>query len=205
MNQALRHVAFICAVGMAALAGCAQQPAEMEQEIPQGPVELVVADFDSGRKPNNLGGDFGTWNKDEGDPTQSCAMSFDDRERLGDKGYSIKLTYDVDSPQPAYNGFWLKLQELDAAPYRELRFFVKGDLTAGYTTMFKMEMKNAQGEVARYLVQGLSDQWQEMRIPLKKLRGITDWTALTELVIVFDDINATAKSGVIHLDNVSFL
>lgn len=187
------------------VAGCAKPQATVEEAQPSMPVALIVADFDSGSKPNNLGGDFGTWNKDEADSTQSCVMSFTDKERLGETGLAVKLTYDVDSPQPAYNGFWLKLDGLDVSKHTELRFFTKGDAMAGYTTMYKIEVKNAQGEIARYLVQGVTDQWQEIRIPLKRLRGLTSWSELAELVIVFDDINATAKSGVIYLDQVSFL
>ncbi|MDD5072390.1 MAG: hypothetical protein PHO67_04480, partial [Candidatus Omnitrophica bacterium] len=38
---------------------------------------LVIADFDSGDKPNSIGGDFGAWNKDEADMTQGCKMDFD--------------------------------------------------------------------------------------------------------------------------------
>ncbi|MDD4879251.1 MAG: hypothetical protein PHR22_02205, partial [Candidatus Omnitrophica bacterium] len=38
---------------------------------------LVTADFDSGDKPNNIGGDFGAWNKDEADMTQGCKSEFD--------------------------------------------------------------------------------------------------------------------------------
>ena len=34
--------------------------------------DLVVADFDSGQPPNNIGGDYGTWNHDPNDDTQGC-------------------------------------------------------------------------------------------------------------------------------------
>jgi len=37
---------------------------------------LVVADFDTGDKPNNLGGDFGAWDKDPNDESQGCQLSF---------------------------------------------------------------------------------------------------------------------------------
>ena len=37
----------------------------------------MVADFNSGTKPNNIGGDFGAWIKDPNDPMQGCVESFD--------------------------------------------------------------------------------------------------------------------------------
>ena len=45
--------------------------------------DLMVADFNSGAKPNNLGGDFGCWIKDPNDPMQGCVESFDAKDRFG--------------------------------------------------------------------------------------------------------------------------
>ena len=80
--------------------------------------ELVVADFDTGDKPNNIGGDFGAWDKDPNDDTQGTQLTFEPDDALGDQaGYAIRLDYDVDSPNPAYNGFWMKLNGEDATAY----------------------------------------------------------------------------------------
>src|SRR3989338_9024780 len=83
--------------------------------------ELIISDFNTGDKPSNLGGDFGAWDKDPADETQSCQMSFESDDALGDQaGYSLRLDYDVDSSNPAYNGFWMKLNALDATQYNTL-------------------------------------------------------------------------------------
>src|SRR3989338_2888870 len=96
--------------------------------------ELVVADFNTGEKPSNLGGDFGAWDKDPNDETQGCQQSFEATHVLGDEtGYSIRLDYDVDSPNPAYNGFWMKLNDLDTTAYNTVNFYLKGDATNGFT------------------------------------------------------------------------
>ena len=91
--------------------------------------ELVVLDFDTGDKPNNLGGDFGAWDKDPNDDTQWCEVSFEyGDDALGEPdGYSLRLSYDVDSPSPAYNGFWTKLEGEDFSDYNTLNLYVKGD------------------------------------------------------------------------------
>src|SRR5665811_925030 len=71
---------------------------------------LVVADFNEPNNISNVGTEFGTWNKDPNDPTQGCRMTFVKDDAMGEKsGMSVRLEYDVDSPNPAYNGFWLKL------------------------------------------------------------------------------------------------
>lgn len=164
---------------------------------------LKVADFDSGAKPNNLGGDFGAWDKDPTDLTQTCLDSFSSEMKCGDKGYSLKLTYDVDSPNPAYNGFWTKLQNQDLKGYKELVFFVKGDEQKGFTRRFKVELKNPT-QVGSFLVSGITSEWQKVVVPLKKFKRITDWSQMTEFVIVFDDLTSNPKEGIIYVDDVYF-
>ncbi len=166
--------------------------------------ELVVADFDSGEKPNNIGGDFGAWSKDPTDFSQGCTESFDSVNRSGTKGFGMKLEYSVESKNPAYNGFWMFLQNLDASKYDNVAFKVKGDAKVGYTTVFKIELKNAAKQVGRYYVTNITDQWQDVVIPLKEFKGITDYSNLTEFVIVFEDRIASNKKGVIYLDDVRF-
>ena len=56
--------------------------------------ELMVADFNSGEKPNNISGDFGGWSKDPTDDKGVCVESFDSVNRVGDKGFAMKLDYD---------------------------------------------------------------------------------------------------------------
>ena len=190
-------IAMVCALGLPA-ASAAEKPAAN----PSG--ELVVADFDSGEKPNNIGGDFGAWSKDPTDFSQGCTESFDSVNRYGTKGFAMKLEYSVESKNPAYNGFWMFLQNLDASKYENVAFRVKGDAKVGYTTVFKVELKNAAKQVGRYYVTNVTDQWQDVVIPLKDLKGITDYSNLTEFVIVFEDRIASNKKGVVYVDDLRF-
>lgn len=166
--------------------------------------ELVVADFDTGDKPNNIGGDFGGWDKDPNDDTQGTQMSFEPDDAMGDPaGYSIRLDYDVDSPNPAYNGFWMKLNGEDGTAYNTLNFYVKGDAGAGFTKRLKLELKDMTNKPSPYIVTGITEQWKKISIPFEKFRRITDWKSLNELVFVFDDINSSPKTGTIFIDHVS--
>lgn len=166
--------------------------------------ELVIADFDTGDKPNNLGGDFGAWDKDPNDETQGCQMAFAEDDALGDKaGYALRLDYDVDSPNPAYNGFWMKMSGADGTPFNTLSFYVRGDAEAGFTKRVKLELKDKSNKPSAYIVSGLTEKWQKVSIPLNKFRRIEDWKSLNELIFVFDDINSNPKAGSVFLDQVT--
>ena len=166
---------------------------------------LVIADFDTGDKPNNIGGDFGAWDKDPNDDTQGTKLSFEPDDALGDPaGYAAKLTYDVDSPNPAYNGFWMKLNGENATAYNTISFYVKGDKNAGFTKRLKVEMKDMTNKSSPYIVTGITDTWQKVSIPFEKFRRITDWSATNEIVMVFDDINSSPKTGALYVDQVTF-
>ncbi len=164
--------------------------------------DLMVADFNSGAKPNNIGGDFGAWIKDPHDPMQGCIESFDSANRYGGKGYALRLIYSVDSDKPAFGGLWMRLQNLDATRFDNLAFRVKGDAGMGYTSVFKVELKDAMGQASQHYVRGVTDLWQDIVIPLKEFQGMANFVKLKELVIVFEDTSATTRKGVIYLDDV---
>ena len=190
-------IAMVCALALSA--------ANAAEKAPAGSAgELMVADFDSGEKPNNIGGDFGSWNKDPTDFSQGCTESFDSVNRSGTKGFGMKLEYSVESKNPAYNGFWMFLQNLDASKYDNVALRVKGDAKVGYTTVFKVEIKNASKQVGRYYVTNITDQWQDVVIPLKDFKGITDLSNMTEFVVVFEDRIASNKKGVVYIDDIRF-
>ncbi len=182
------------------------QPVNIEKNQgthPEGS-KVIIADFDSGDKPNKIGGNFGAWDKDPTDFSQGCIESFDSVNRRGVKGFAMKIDYDVDSQSPAYNGFWMFLQNLDASKYDNLAFWVKGDGKEGYTTVFKVELKNDKRQVGRYYITNVTDKWQKIIVPFSDLKGINDFSGLTEFVIVFEDRIASNKDGVIYIDDISF-
>lgn len=164
----------------------------------------MVADFNSGKKPNNLGGDFGAWTKDPSDPMQGCIESFDRANRFGGSGYALRLIYSVESKNPAFGGLWMRLQNLDASKFKSLAFRAKGDPRMGFTTVFKVELKDSMDQASHFYVRGITDQWQDIAIPLKDFEGMTNFRSLKEFVIVFEDTSATSKRGVIYIDDVRF-
>jgi len=184
--------------------GMSEEVAVEERSKVSSSKVLMLDDFDDGAKPNNLGGDLGSWNKTPNDPTQFCHDSFDSVIKINKTGYSLKLDYDVDSPSPAYNGFWSKLNVRDLSSYSQLVFYVKGDKAAGYTEGFKVELKNKKGKIGSHFVKGVTDNWQRIVVPFSEFAGITEWDKMTEFVIVFDDITVTEKVGTIYIDDIYF-
>jgi len=166
--------------------------------------ELMVADFNTGAKPNNLGGDFGAWIKDPADPAQGAVEAFDVKDRYGDKGYALRLIYSVASKNPAFGGLWLRLQNLDASRFATLRFRVRGDPGMGFTTVFKVELKDALDQSSHAYVRGVTGAWQDIALPLSGFEGMANVRRLKELVIVIEDTTATAKQGVLYFDDVRF-
>jgi hypothetical protein len=171
---------------------------------PAAASELMVADFNSGSKPNNIGGDFGAWIKDPDDPMQGCVESFDRTNGYGGKGNGLRLIYSVASTKLAFGGLWMRLQNLDATRFDNLAFRVRGDTAMGYTKVFKVELKDAMDQASQHYVRGVTDQWQDIVIPLKDFQGMANPVRLKEFVVVIEDTTATAKQGVIYLDDVRF-
>lgn len=166
---------------------------------PPTPPVLVLADFNTGRAPNNVGGCYGAWMRDEEDPAQFCRLSGISR----DSGYVLRLDYDVEDSKPAFNGFWMKLQNLDASSYDDLVLSLGGDNEAGFTSLVKLELKSPL-KTGSFKISGISPSMREFRVPLRHFQGLDTaaLSGLTEFGIVFADIEATRKTGTLYLDNI---
>ena len=168
--------------------------------------KLVIADFNKGDKLTNLGEDFGTWDKDANDLTQGCKMSFAKDDALAlTGGKSLQLDYDVDSPNPAYNGFWLKISTAQVADFDTLSFYVKGDTQKGFTPKIKIELKDKRHGKAGFFVENITDKWQKISLTLDpRSFDKNQPKPFEEFVVVFDDINSRPKTGRILIDQIEF-
>jgi hypothetical protein len=167
---------------------------------------LMIDDFNDGEKPNNLGGDYGSWEVWPEDETQGCIESIVASRREGDMGLCLRLDYDVDSPNEAYNGFWTKLMYKDISEYKYVVFWAKGDADRGFTTEFFIELWNTNQENMKYKIRGVTDSWQQFKINFDdfetRTRKPIDLTEMESFVITFDDENATVKEGTIYIDDI---
>lgn len=168
-----------------------------------GEGKILVNDFNRKENFNNLNGAFGSWNMFYSDPNQFCKDELTDLEGIGDKGYGLKLTYDVESPFSSYNGFFTNLMGIDISDYKYLVFFIKGDNKTGFTTKINIELKN-KFQIGKMTVVGITDEWKKMVLPLSRFTGINGFKDMKEFVIVFSDIGVTKKEGVVYIDDVYF-
>ena len=175
---------------------------------------IKVADFNSGNTFNNLDGESGTWESDPEDSDQSITISLDKNVKLTEEGASLRIDYDVDSEKNAVNGFWTQLRVFDASPYDHFEFWVKGDKKRGYPESFKIEFKKFKKNIvddyeetvkASYVVTGVTDEWQQVSIPLNVLNGIMDWEDIREFGITFEKRRLENKAGTIYIDDISFI
>ena len=178
---------------------------ESPAPLPQGSdTELIIADFNTGDKPNNLGGDFGGWDKDPNDDTQGCRATLVSEDASGDmEGFALRLDYDVDSPSPAYNGFWMKLENVNASPYDTLSFYIRG-ASKRFTKRLKVEFKTPDKRSSSYFISGITENWEKIEIPLERFKGIKSWASVSELILVFDDVNTAPKKGTLLVDHMTF-
>ena len=181
-------------------------PAQVPEEQPgEGPV-AVIADFDSGQPVNNVGKEIEIWLQGDGtDATQNSKMAFVKDDALGKpEGRSLRLDYDVDSPNPAYNGMRTDLNHFDATPFKTINFYVKGDTQKGFTQKLKVELIGPDKHPSPHIFEGITDEWQLITIPLEEFMLIRDRSILEKFVMVFADITSNPKVGTIYIDQVYF-
>ena len=181
--------------------------------MPSGAVlaaDLMVASFENNGR-SDIGTDIGTWDYNPADPNQSCSIevvtSKDVLGKVGVETHVLKISYSVASSMPAFNGIYIKLNNADLSSYDEMSMLIKGDSERGFTTQFKIEMKNDKGERVVYLVKDITLGWQKIIIPMQELKAlgsISDWSKMKELVFTFDDITADVRQGAIYVDDIMF-
>jgi hypothetical protein len=163
---------------------------------------------------NNLGGQSGIWQLDPGDKEQGIEIRLDNDIKIGDEGASLRVKYDVDSPKNAVNGFWTQIRTFDASAYDHFEFRVKGDGDEGYPARFKIEFKKFQksflderDETASgtFIVEGVTDKWQKISVPLNVMNGILDWSDLREFIISFEKRRLERKEGALYFDDFAFV
>ena len=186
---------------MLGVAAAEQAPPDQEHAAPPHRKTTVLADFNGPLTTSNMGWTFGAWQSDPTDATQFCRIQVVDQPRLGTSGSSLRLDYDVDSLNPAYNGLWVKVPGVSLDGFQTLSIGIKGDASRGFTTRVKLELKGEK-RAASYVLTDVKPEWVQRSIPLSAFNGIETLKTVDEFVVVFDDIYATSKTGTIYVDDI---
>jgi hypothetical protein len=171
----------------------------------EAPDALMIADFNKGNQ-NTLGGYF---NRFERDPS-TAAVSLTTSVFRGDDGKSMEIRAQKDLE--GFCGAWIHFFDFriedrkyfDAAPYAYLSFWVKGEqggekfsVKIADKRLIEIEDSAHTGSITKYLPEGVTQEWQEVLVPLNQLRnvdknklgGITfDFESPGDYSIYIDDI-----------------
>jgi len=103
-----------------------------------------------------------------------------------------------------HSGYWSKTP-LDLNPYRTLAVKVRGERCGQVAAMSvrTVPVETDKIKLSDYLLDGITDQWQQARIPLAASSIVTDWTRGYSYVIVFE-AHRGALEGTTWWDDVAF-
>ena len=65
----------------------------------------------------------------------------------------------------------------------------------GYTTVFKVQLKDAMDQSSDYYVRGVTDRWRDIVIPLKDLQGTANLVRLKEFRRGFRRFDRNSQKG----------
>lgn len=166
--------------------------------------DKVIADFDIDQYKNNLGGGIDAFDGNPDDPDHTCKISFDNKEKQGEEGYSLKIDYLL-GENTKFNGVLIYLNGLDLTPYKKINFWIKGNKEAGFPKKFILELKTETGEkfnIGRVPVRKISSTWQKVSIPLDKFK-LDDLKKGQLFAIVFEEQEVKIPKGTINIDNMT--
>ncbi|MDD5217854.1 MAG: carbohydrate binding domain-containing protein [Candidatus Omnitrophica bacterium] len=196
----------LLAFGLTVLTLIGVPPAIFAEEPAQNPGKFVIADFNNLKNVNNIDESIEVWLKDDGsDATQKCEIAFVQDDALGKPdGYALAIHYDVNSPNPAYNGVRIGLNGFDATQYKTLNFYAKGDASKGFSPKLRVELIGQDKRSSPYTFDGVTEEWRKVTIPLSDFWMIGDWSQLVRFDFVFADNMNEPRSGTIYIDEVFF-
>lgn len=168
---------------------------------------LVLFNFDKKIPMNNIGGGWGAFDANPSDRDASIRTKYLKDKDLHKAGYNLKVSYDVESAQPAFNGIWTKLNNLNLKQFAAVSITIKGDKEKGFSDFFKIEIKDKSTKIEAN-VEDISTDWKKIVIPFDEFEGDTEEIAmdgLSEFTIVFEDWKFKQKVGIYYIDDICFI
>mgnify|MGYP003574464192 FL=1 len=168
---------------------------------------FVLFDYDARTPMSSVNGLSGIFDFDPNDAEAYCRTGYVRDEGLHKDGYHMKVSYDVDSVKPAFNGWWTKLNGINLSDFEAVALTIKGDSEKGFSDIFKIELKDRTTKV-EYIVEDITDKWQQIIVPFDEFEGALDsmdWSTMNEFVIVFEDWRLKTKEGRYYIDDISFV
>lgn len=187
----------------------APSPGSPVSETMPPPPSLLVDDFEVGQtqgmfaeRKNRLDAFQGTWARR---PSYTIITKVPD-SRPGRQGRTLRLEY---AKVGGWCGWYTLLNQSDITPFNALTFWVKGeqggerfDIGLADARMQALEIDAVYvGSIKAFLPQGVTDEWQLVKVPLASLRSELDLTRMGSLVFWF----RYEGRGAIQVDDVQFV
>lgn len=172
---------------------------------------LVLHDFNRHDLSNNIGGESGVWTASSDLAAGELTLNLSSVQRIGKMGQSLQISYSFDQQSLSSTGFRTSLKGLDGVNFDHIEFWVKGDSQKGYADSFKVAFQRPYNQCldysvrGSYVVNGISDEWKKIRVPLNLMNGITDWSDLDEFVINFQSRRSGNKQGTYYIDDIALI
>jgi NADH dehydrogenase [ubiquinone] 1 alpha subcomplex assembly factor 1 len=122
-------------------------------------------------------------------------------------GNALSLSFDVANhiAEPEWAGYYSKLERTDLSPYNSVVFPVRG---ANGGEKLRTSLNDGHGhepkiELSEYLPNGVTADWQTVRIPLPAFASITDWSAMNSFNLLAEE-SIQSGSGTLYVDDLSF-
>ena len=131
------------------------------------------------------------------------SSSFEDSVIYALHNGPIRITYNLGEPYPPVKAFSVTIPQTDISRYANISFSVRAG-TEGSPGIVKLVIKNRKNEVAAHYIRGIGRDWQDIQVPFRELKGITDWTNISDVSFVLESWNMDQKKGSLLIDNLCF-
>ncbi len=121
----------------------------------------------------------------------------------------MRVSYGFASDEPAQLGFRAWLNDADGRAFDHLAFWVRG--SGDPPAPFKLELHRPDPAIAGLsqrgstVVEGVTGQWQHLRIPLTRFTGLSDFSELEALVINLQSRRTAHRAGSYCFDDFALV
>lgn len=116
----------------------------------------------------------------------------------------VRLSFDFKDEYPPVKTLLLSLPEMDASKYKFVSFSIRSK-EEGSPKILKVEVKNFRNEKSFIYIRGIDGDWENYKISLADFKEISDWSSVTQISFVLEEWNVDQKSGLILIDELSFI
>ncbi|MFZ1413704.1 MAG: glucoamylase family protein [Defluviicoccus sp.] len=127
------------------------------------------------------------------------------------RGEALRISHHFSQTERGEGGVRIALGGIDATVYDHLELRIRGEGTAGFPRAVKIGFWRPHGarpgliQSGSFVISGIEEGWQQVRVPLKAMNGISEWTDLTRFVITLDSRRSPVSAGAILVDDIALV